>query len=73
MEHIYKISSREELKDIVANMDADVYIIRGDVETILGWLEMSDYTGFTTKDVEEIVRELQKDPFIAKLTQVVKA
>ena len=73
MEHIYKISSREELKDIVANMDADVYIIRGDVETIVGWLEMSDYIGFTNKDVEEVVKELQKDPFIAKLAQVVKA
>lgn len=69
----YTINGKEELKDIVANMDADVYIIRGDVETIVGWLEMSDYVGFTTKEVEEVVKDLQKDPFIVKLAQTVAA
>ena len=40
---------------------------------IKGWLEMSDYTGFTTKDVAQVVTDLQSDPFIVKLAQTVKA
>lgn len=59
-----------QLKDIIANMDADIYIARKDYETINSWLEFDDVKSilpFTFSDVQMAVDEAYEDPIIKKM------
>ena len=65
----HQINSKAELKDIIANMDADVYIVRNHVEDIFEWLENDNYTGFTEEDIAEVLGELRADPYFQKIAK----
>lgn len=67
----------EYLKDIILNMDAEVYVVRKDYDTIANWLE-ADYGNaiplldgeeikFTFSDVQMAVDEAYEDPIIKKM------
>lgn len=62
--------TKEQLKDIVANIDADYYIVKGDVESVCEMLEEAGYDkGWDSMDVDAVIAELQKDPYFKKLAE----
>lgn len=66
------ITSVEHLKDLIANMDLEVYIIRQDIETIDDALRADDIRGYKPQALAQAITELQKDPYIVKLKQTIK-
>ena len=61
----------EQLKDIIANIDADVYIARNEPETVDSFLRDMGYF-IPMKKIESTVKALQKDPYFAKLAKQLK-
>lgn len=60
-------TSREELKDIIANADYDVYIVRNDNAKIAEMLLSDDYGYHTVTAVREAVAELRKDAYYSRI------
>ena len=60
------ITDKEQLKDIVANMDADIYIKRKDAVEISAWL-ISDGYSLNYDMLQEVIEELNDDPFFKRM------
>ena len=58
----------EQLKDIIANIDADVYIARNEPETVDSFLRDMGYFVLMAK-IKSIVNILRKDAYFTKLAK----
>lgn len=58
--------NKEQVKDIVANIDADVYIARNETKTVAEFVKDMGYN-ISMKKIEAAVKELQKDPYFKML------
>lgn len=61
-----------QLKDTIANMDADFYIIRKEYATVDGYLRDMGYF-VPMKDIKSAVDTLNKDPYYTFLAKQQKA